>query len=31
VQRGGHHIATGFAGTTFVVDALTSTGHLDDA
>ena len=27
----GHRIATGFAGTPFVTDALTRTGHLDDA
>ncbi|MGJ6978958.1 family 78 glycoside hydrolase catalytic domain [Aestuariimicrobium soli] len=27
----GHVIATGFAGTPFVCDALTLTGHLDDA
>ena len=31
VRENGHHIATGFAGTAFVLDALTSTGHLDDA
>lgn len=31
VVEGGHHIQTGFAGTPFVTDALTSTGHLDDA
>ena len=29
--RNGHHIATGFAGTPYICDALTSTGHLDDA
>ena len=28
---GGYHIQTGFAGTPFVTDALTRTGHLDDA
>jgi alpha-L-rhamnosidase len=27
----GHRIATGFAGTPYVTDALTDTGHLDDA
>ena len=31
VREGGHHIQTGFAGTPFVTDALTITGHLDDA
>ncbi|WP_375425619.1 family 78 glycoside hydrolase catalytic domain [uncultured Friedmanniella sp.] len=31
VVEGGHHIQTGFAGTPFVTDALTVTGHLDDA
>jgi alpha-L-rhamnosidase len=31
VADGGYHIQTGFAGTPFVTDALTSTGHLDDA
>lgn len=31
VVEGGHHIQTGFAGTPFVTDALTATGHLDDA
>jgi alpha-L-rhamnosidase len=31
VAEGGHHIQTGFAGTPFVTDALTVTGHLDDA
>ncbi len=31
VADNGHHIATGFAGTPYVCDALTSTGHLDDA
>ncbi|MFZ7086856.1 family 78 glycoside hydrolase catalytic domain [Curtobacterium sp. RRHDQ10] len=27
----GHRISTGFAGTPFITDALTQTGHLDDA
>jgi alpha-L-rhamnosidase len=31
VADGGYHIQTGFAGTPFVTDALTETGHLDDA
>jgi alpha-L-rhamnosidase len=31
VADGGYHIQTGFAGTPFVTDALTSTDHLDDA
>ena len=31
VADGGFHIQTGFAGTPFVTDALTSTGHLDHA
>ena len=31
VADGGYHIQTGFAGTPFVTDALTLTGHLDDA
>jgi alpha-L-rhamnosidase len=31
VADGGYHIQTGFAGTPFITDALTSTGHLDDA
>lgn len=31
VAENGHRIATGFAGTPFVCDALTETGHLDDA
>ncbi|WP_438822278.1 family 78 glycoside hydrolase catalytic domain [Kineococcus terrestris] len=31
VAGAGHRIATGFAGTPFVTDALTLTGHLDDA
>ncbi|KRF22933.1 family 78 glycoside hydrolase catalytic domain [Phycicoccus sp. Soil802] len=31
VRDNGFRISTGFAGTPFVTDALTSTGHLDDA
>ncbi|WP_138413461.1 family 78 glycoside hydrolase catalytic domain [Sinomonas gamaensis] len=31
VRAAGHRISTGFAGTAFVTDALTATGHLDDA
>ncbi len=31
VAAGGHHIQTGFAGTPFIADALTRTGHLGDA
>jgi alpha-L-rhamnosidase len=31
VAESGHRISTGFAGTPFVTDALTGTGHLDDA
>ncbi len=31
VARSGHRISTGFAGTPFIADALTQTGHLDDA
>ena len=31
VEEGGFHIQTGFAGTPFVTDALTVTGHLDVA
>jgi alpha-L-rhamnosidase len=31
VAEGGYRIATGFAGTPYVTDALTATGHLDDA
>ncbi|BDV31797.1 glycoside hydrolase family 78 protein [Microbacterium terricola] len=31
VRAAGHRIATGFAGTPFVGDALASSGHLDDA
>ncbi|KQO60362.1 family 78 glycoside hydrolase catalytic domain [Curtobacterium sp. Leaf261] len=31
VVASGHRISTGFAGTPFITDALTRTGHLDDA
>ena len=31
VRADGHRIGTGFAGTAFVLDALTATGHLDEA
>ncbi|NUP73066.1 MAG: family 78 glycoside hydrolase catalytic domain [Sinomonas sp.] len=31
VEASGYRISTGFAGTPFVTDALTATGHLDDA
>jgi alpha-L-rhamnosidase len=31
VRTAGHRISTGFVGTPFVCDALTTTGHLDDA
>ncbi len=31
VAENGYHVATGFAGTPYVCDALTVTGHLDDA
>jgi alpha-L-rhamnosidase len=31
VRAAKHRISTGFAGTAFVTDALTVTGHLDDA
>ena len=31
VAKSGHRIATGFAGTPLLTDALTITGHLDDA
>ena len=31
VAKSGHRISTGFAGTPFITDALTATGHLDDA
>lgn len=31
VARAGFHISTGFAGTPLVTDALSSTGHLDEA
>jgi alpha-L-rhamnosidase len=31
VAESGHRISTGFAGTPFITDALTTTGHLEDA
>lgn len=31
VQESGYHISTGFAGTPFIMDALTSTGHVTTA
>lgn len=31
VAESGHRISTGFAGTPFITDALTQTGHLEDA
>ena len=31
VAQSGYHISTGFAGTPFITDALTKTGHLDSA
>ncbi len=31
VRANGYRISTGFAGTPYVTDALTQTGHLDDA
>lgn len=31
VQEAGHHISTGFAGTPFIADALSSTEHVDTA
>jgi alpha-L-rhamnosidase len=31
VAENGYRIATGFAGTPYIADALTATGHLDDA
>ena len=31
MAESGYRIPTGFAGTPFVLDALTSTGHLDEA
>ena len=31
VAKSGHRISTGFAGTPFITDALTLTGHVDDA
>jgi alpha-L-rhamnosidase len=30
-EEAGYRISTGFAGTPFITDALTKTGHLDDA
>ncbi|NQX29213.1 family 78 glycoside hydrolase catalytic domain [Microbacteriaceae bacterium VKM Ac-2854] len=31
VAESGFHISTGFAGTPFIADALSSTGHIDEA
>ncbi|WP_432523606.1 family 78 glycoside hydrolase catalytic domain [Kineococcus sp. SYSU DK006] len=31
VAKAGYRVSTGFAGTPYVTDALTSTGHLEDA
>ena len=31
VREAGFHVSTGFAGTPYVLDALTATGHLEDA
>jgi alpha-L-rhamnosidase len=31
VTESGYHIQTGFAGTPYVLDALTATGHVDEA
>ncbi|MDQ0726723.1 alpha-L-rhamnosidase [Microbacterium sp. W4I20] len=31
VVASGHHISTGFAGTPFIMDALSSTGHVETA
>jgi alpha-L-rhamnosidase len=31
VREGGFHIATGFAGTAYVLDALSMSGHLEEA
>ena len=31
MRGNGYHVSTGFAGTPYVLDALSSTGHLDDA
>ena len=28
IREGGYHVSTGFAGTPYVLDALTMTGHL---
>ena len=31
VRENGYNVSTGFAGTPYILDALSSTGHLDDA
>ena len=31
VRENGYNVGTGFAGTPYILDALTTTGHLDDA
>ncbi len=31
VRENGYNVSTGFAGTPYILDALTKTGHLDDA
>jgi alpha-L-rhamnosidase len=31
IREGGYHVSTGFAGTPYVLDALTMTGHIDTA
>lgn len=31
VRENRHNVSTGFAGTPYILDALTATGHLDDA
>ena len=31
VVENGYNVSTGFAGTPYILDALTATGHLDDA
>ncbi len=31
VRENGYNVGTGFAGTPYILDALTNTGHLDDA
>ena len=31
VAKNGYRVSTGFAGTPFITDALTETGHIDDA